>query len=167
MNNQFILISYIINGDEKSDEIPYNYVFDRIDSIKSRISYHIDTLPYLTLVHTWQPDNLIIYNRIDSHTHEYEFNIESFKLEVESSEISNFIEWADRLMKKYNIKTKKEYTLYWIYYNSNFRNSKGNLYKTIDKLKESKTGIYETVITSFYDFYGESEKEQYSEFENI
>ena len=177
MNN--ILIHYIKNGEEIKQFIPYNFVFDRINSIKARIAKYIESLP-----------RLILYEQIESK--DYEFNIESFKIDVESLSVSDFMDLAKSLMKKYNIKTKRDYTLYFIYYNKNFRNKKKlsasregyklsasregyklsasregyKLYRTLEELEKSKTGVYEEFTTSTEDFYGET-KGQYSEFESI
>jgi hypothetical protein len=146
--NGNIFIHYDLN---KEKLIPYNLIFDRINSIKARISYGIGSLPRLTF-----------YHRNESKRYEYHYNVESFNLEVENS--NEFIEKMDELMKKYNIKTKKDYTLYWIYFNKSFRSKNGKLYKTIEKLKNSHNGAYETYITLRF---SDEEKENYSEFEHI
>ena len=151
-NNEWgnILINYTNTKDKL---VPFNLIFDRLDSIKARIAYSIDSLPRLT-----------IYNRLpESKRYQYQYNIESFKLEVENSEY--FVKNAPMLMKKYNIKTKKEYTLYWIYFNKDFRRKEGKLYTTIEKLEASRNGAFQiyTNIKGFYD----NESENLSEFVNI
>lgn len=151
-NNEWgnILINYTNTKDKL---VPFNLIFDRLDSIKARIAYSIDSLPRLT-----------IYNRLpESKRYQYQYNIESFKLEVENSEY--FVKNAPMLMKKYNIKTKKDYTLYWIYFNKDFRRKEGKLYTTIEKLEASRNGAFQiyTNIKGFYD----NESENLSEFVNI
>ena len=109
----------------------YNIIFDRINSIKARIAYQISALPRLT-----------IYNRIDSKEYEYEFDLDAFNLDVKKLTVKDFVNKADNLMKKYNIKSKKDYTLYWIYYNDQFYN-RNKLIKKLDDLKtERKRNIF-------------------------
>jgi hypothetical protein len=160
MDVKNILINYDYNDEKIVEEIPYNYIFDRENSIKARIAYHIGSLPRITL-----------YNRISN----IEYNIESFSLEVSSivenedyNSVEDFVNNADRLMKKYNIKTKKDYTLYWIYYNPNFYHNE-KIYKTWEQLEKGRRDIVFTfpasdVIKKFYEQKGAGE---YSEFQNI
>lgn len=153
-----ILIHYSKNNKIKDKQINYNPIFDRINSIKARIAYNLGSIPRLTL-----------YKRLESKANEYEFNVDSFNLNVESKDKSyeDFVNDAEKLMKLYNIKDKKDYTLYWIYYNKNFRDKDGNLYETIEELKKSR-GIYELYTSSeeIKEFF-EEKKRSYSEFENI